>query len=105
MVDFENVPYVVVKGLLPYIILAAIEKIGGGTVCKALRYIETEFNMRISPSTMYTTVYSLERQGYIQIVEGKIKYGVTDKSLVLLQDAVKTMKELFPKIEAFLEKY
>jgi DNA-binding PadR family transcriptional regulator len=103
MVRFENTWYTIVKSLLPYITLATIEKEGEVSVYDALNHIQVEFKVPMSAGTIYSTIYALERQGYIERVEGKIKYRVTDKGLVLLENAKKTTKEFFPKIEAFLE--
>lgn len=103
MVNFENVPYVIVKGFLPYIVLAAIKKVGETTIYEALQCIDTEFNMRLSPGTLYTVVYGLERRGYVQKETGHTKYSVTSKGLMLLQNANMNIKEVLPKIGAILE--
>lgn len=103
MVNFENVPYVILKGFLPYIVLAAIKKVGEASTYDALQCIDTEFNMRISPATFYTAVYGLERQGYVQKETGHTKYSVTSKGLMLLQNAKMKIKEVLPKIGAILE--
>jgi DNA-binding PadR family transcriptional regulator len=102
MVDFEKVSYTVVKGVLPYIILATIRRVGENTLPNILAYIEEEFDTHIPPSTMYGVIYGLERKGYIQIVEDK-KYGLSNKGSMLLEKAKKTTERLFPKIEALLE--
>jgi len=102
MVDFEKIPYAVVKGLLPYMTLAAVKKIGKGTVYNILAYIEKEFNTHIPSATMYGVIYSLERKGYIQIVEGK-NYGLTEKGFMLLKKAGEVINGFSPKIEALLE--
>jgi DNA-binding PadR family transcriptional regulator len=103
LVKFENVPHVIVKGFLPYIILAIIEEEGGATAYTILNQIRDRLNVIISAGTLYQSIYGLERQGYVERVEGQVKFGATDKGLALLQNAKKTMKELSPKIEALLE--
>jgi DNA-binding PadR family transcriptional regulator len=103
MSRYENALYTIVKGLLPYIILAIVEREGEVSVYDALNRIHIEFNVPMSAATIYSTIYRLERQGCVERVEGKPKYRVTDAGLVLLENAEKTMRELFPKIEAFLE--
>jgi DNA-binding PadR family transcriptional regulator len=99
MVRFENVPRLIVKGLLPYIILAVIEKEGGATAYTIINQIRDKLNVLISAGTLYQNIYGLERQGYVGRVEGEIEFRATDKGLALLQNAKKTIKELTPKIE------
>jgi DNA-binding PadR family transcriptional regulator len=100
MVRFENISYTIVRGLLPYITLATIKKAGEATAYTVIQHVHEELDVVLSAGTMYSTIYGLERQGYIK---GETKYRVTDKGLVLLQNAKQTIRELFPKIEAFLE--
>ena len=105
MVRFEDFPYMVTKGLLPYIVLAALKR-DEATVYDVIKRIHEELGVIMSPATTYTAVYSLERQGYVARVEKDrgAKYRVTSKGLILLQNAIVNLKELMPKIQLFLEK-
>jgi DNA-binding transcriptional regulator PaaX len=78
-----------VKGLLPYIILAIVGREGGVGVYDALNCIHVEFNVPMSAATIHSTIYRLERQGCVERVEGKPKYRVADAGLVLLENAEK----------------
>jgi DNA-binding PadR family transcriptional regulator len=100
MARFENTSYRIVRGLLPYVALATIKKAGEATAYTIIQHVHEELDIVLSAGTMYSTIYGLERQGYI---EGETKYRVTDKGLILLENAKKNIRELFPKIEAFLE--
>jgi DNA-binding PadR family transcriptional regulator len=99
MVRFENVSYVIVKSFLPYIALASIKKAGEATAYNIIQHVQEELNVVLSAGTMYSTIYGLERQGYIK---GKTRYRLTDKGMALLQNSRKTMKEILPKVEAFI---
>lgn len=100
MVRFENAPYLIVRSFLPYIALATLEKVGDASAYAIIKYIQGELGILISAGSMYTALYGLERQGYI---EGRTKYKITRKGLALLQNVKGTMKEVLPKIQAFLE--
>jgi DNA-binding PadR family transcriptional regulator len=100
MVRFEKIPNVMFKGFLPYVALATIKKEGKATAYTIIQRIQEELSIFASAGSVYTAIYGLERQGYI---EGRTKYKITQKGLALLQNVKLTMKEFFPKIEALLE--
>jgi len=100
MVQFENVPYLIVKSFLPYIALTTIKKAGEATAYTIIQHIQEELGIVLSAGTVYSTIYGLERKGYIK---GETKYRLTDKGLDLLQNSKKIIRETLPKIEAFLQ--
>lgn len=106
MVDFENLQYMMVKGLLPYIALTIIKREKAVTSYNVIRSIHNELDVVMSAATVYATIYSLERQGYVarSEIDRAVKYRVTSKGLILLQKANVSLKELTPKIQTFLEK-
>jgi DNA-binding PadR family transcriptional regulator len=106
MVKLENFPYIMTKGLLPYIILAAIKTQKEATAYAVIKRIHDELDVVMSVATVYTAIYSLEREGYVKRTETDraAKYRITSKGLILLQNAIVNLKELTPKIQLFLEK-
>lgn len=106
MVKFENFPYAMMKGLLPYIALALFRREKELSAYDMIKRISEKLGVVMPVATVYTAVYSLERQGYVTIVETDraAKYRITSKGLILLQNAIVNLKELTPKIQLFLEK-
>lgn len=105
MRKLENFPYMIIRGLLPYVVLAVLKR-EEATAYDVIKTIHEELGVIMSPATTYTAVYSLEREGYIERTETDraTKYRVTGKGLILLQNAIANLKEFAPKIQLFLEK-
>jgi len=89
----------VIKGFMDVIIMTELRK---GTLSgyDVISYINAKFNLLVSSGTVYSLLYSLERNGQVEGVwkERKRTYKLTDKG----EETISTILNAQEKIKAFL---
>jgi DNA-binding PadR family transcriptional regulator len=89
----------VIKSFMDVIIMTEIRK-GPLSGYDVISYINAKFNLLVSSGTVYSLLYSLERNGQVEGVwkERKRTYKLTDKG----EETISTILNAQEKIKAFL---
>ena len=89
----------VIKSFMDVIIMTEIRK-GSLSGYDVISYINAKFNLLVSSGTVYSLLYSLERNGQVEGVwkERKSTYKLTDKG----EETISTILYAQEKIKAFL---
>ena len=89
----------VIKSFMDVIIMTEIRK-GPLSGYDVISYINAKFNLLVSSGTVYSLLYSLERNGQVEGVwkERKRTYKLTDKG----EETISTTLSAQEKIKAFL---
>ena len=89
----------VIKSFMDVIIMTELRK-GPLSGYDVISYINAKFNLLVSSGTVYSLLYSLERNGQVEGVwkERKRTYKLTDKG----EETISTILNAQEKIKAFL---
>ena len=89
----------IIKSFMDVIIMTEIRK-GPLSGYDVISYINAKFNLLVSSGTVYSLLYSLERNGQVEGVwkERKRTYKLTDKG----EETISTILNAQEKIKAFL---
>jgi DNA-binding PadR family transcriptional regulator len=94
----------IVKHFLDLIILSLSKK-GSITGYDAMNYVNDNFNIILSPGTVYSTIYSLERQNCLvgNHVGDKRCYSITETGLQKIETFVSLKSEIIDLIKNLVQ--
>ena len=83
----ENIKKSIVKSFLDTLILVKLKNNGGSNGYQIVRFIQKKYDLMISPSTVYSAVYLLERKDLIKAnsINNVRVYSLTDKGQAMTE--------------------
>ena len=100
----DNVSYVILRTYLPYLVLKVLMTKGTVTAYTIIQAINDAFQMQLSPGTIYNTLNTLERKGYIDRKLESPEITITTQGKALVLKALRESETITPKIHDFLQR-
>lgn len=94
-----------IKNFLDVIILARLRKLGPLSGYDVLRFVHGTYDILISPGTVYSLLYSLERRSFVagEWIEGRRVYSLTEKGEKTINVIIQSKDELVGFVENLLK--
>jgi len=99
----DNTSYTVLRTYLPYLVLKVLMVKGTVTAYTVIQTINDAFGMQLSPGTIYNTLNSLERKGYIDRKVDSPEITITTQGKALVLKALREGEAITQKIHNFLK--